>query len=1097
MDIFSTMTAVLDIVMTLMTGILGDATAAALSTGGTFFEFGVQLSESPTLCTPKTCPGSFYTAITTAWANIGYLTHADVLRFLNTTHFGKWAVLLYIAAAITALLGVATNSPMRNYTWFFIGPALFSFLVGTTMEVQGVNWVVANKAVSADGMAEVWRNAEAGLANTRLAIDKEILIKGRNGPDRMYEVAMPMVFLDELFSATSNILIQWTGIGEQVDNGGAESNLSGVKRTVAGRQQTEAWWLMSNMKWGYLENITASTIRNPDLRDAFVTFLASECGDLFKQGIDSGSYIAATQARGATVVNSLMGDEVTTPGPVVTQVMDYTKFTDRLHSTSIPTPRSLGRLFKEKTNAKFVPGSFINFSESLNKAVPTGRTHGIVCSEYLWTLIQGFRFEAGNAYYQMIRTAPPGFDEEGFVTTLFYGWDAREKLEKDMTPEAQKAFLKHLILAYIIRNELLAAPQITTVDQRYAPAEQAKSYSEANIRAYGSKGKFIELYNAAVMMPYLQGILAYFLIVSYPLACMLVILPGHYKGFFTWVSFFAWIKLWDVGFAMVHVVERSVWAMIGNHSHMAATARTLIETAWRVGGIGADPKYGADFVGPIQGSSEAANAVPIVCSLAAGTMDGRCTGSAGVDQSFHQAFELFDKALLTGANLDLDLSNGWYIYIMAALYTAVPAVTGQLVLGAKAGSAGLIKDAFSGAASDGSQAAKTGAQNAAVNSLMTNKGSLGQAAMAKALRKGTGPDGKGMSLAMQGVEFGNQSLREGLAGNRAELASGLLKGRADAAGKGFESYGQALALANATAGSVGGGAGGAFGAAGEAGKVAMKRRADIAAMNAGAQGQALGYEAKGRGGISNGYRDLGTKLGDQANFEAESAAWEAKNDFAAHASAMGGIAGMNAGNLAPGDKPTNATGMGMYGMLDGYNSPGGAASLGNSKAVADSDRSHSGGLLYSGTGYVNENAGLFAAGDSKFFAATDANGNLQYDRDGNIKGGGGGGANAAAQVNGVWNEHGGSFDAWGAVRTGTGELANTENFGVENAASDLKTLRDAVLDGGDLKQEGNVGLESFKANQVDSNGNLVNREVRPIEGAKALKDFGKDFITGK
>lgn len=1019
MDIFNTMTAVLDIVMTLMTSVLGDATTSALSTGGSFFEFGVQVSSAanPTPCTPKTCPGSFYTAIATAWANIGYLTHADVLRFLNTTHFGKWAILLYIAAAITALLGVATNNPMRNYTWFFIGPALFSFLVGTTMEVQGVNWVVANKAVTNEGMAEVWRNAEAGLANTRLAIDGKVRINGKNGPTDLYEVAMPMVFLDELFSATSNILIEWTGIGEQVDNGGAESNLSGLTRTVAGRQQTEAWWLMSNMKWGYLENITASTIRNPDLRDAFVTFLASECGDLFKQGIDSGSYIAATQARGATVVNTLMGEEVTTPGPIVSQVMDYTKFTDRLHSTSIPTPRSLGRLFKEKTNAKFVPGSFISFSESLNKAVPTGRTYGIVCSEYLWTLIQGFRFEAGNAYYQMIRTAPPGFDEEGFVTTLFYGWDAREQLEKDMTPKAQKAFLKHLILAYIIRNELIAAPQITTIDQRYAPAEQAKSYSEANIRLYGSKAKFIELYNAAVMMPYLQGILAYFLIVSYPLACMLVILPGHYKGFFTWVSFFAWIKLWDVGFAMVHVVERSVWAMIGNHSHMAATARTLITTAFRVGGIGADAPAGANFVGPVQGSREALNAVPVVCSLAAGTEDGPCSGSVGVDQTFQQAFELFDKVLLTGANLDLDLSNGWYIYIMAALYTAVPAVTGQLVLGAKAGSASLVKDAFSGAANDGSQAAKTGAQHAAVNALQTNQKSLGQAATAKALRKGTGPDGKGMSLAMQGVEFGNQSLREGLAGARAGLESGLLNAKTSLPYKQMESLGRAQKLGGKTpglkhffgaggssdgSGSTGGNMVRGFGAFGsEAAMAEHGRWADEGMVRATGRQQALGYQKEGLGMVSGGMKDLGGKLGAQAEFEAQSAAWEAKNDFAAHASAMGGIAGMNAGNLAPNDKPSDTAGMGMYGMLDRYSS-GGSAAPGRASASADATNSYSGGLLYGGTSYV-------AAG-------------RQLAADGNA---------AQQSVHDKWQAGGGSFNPITAAAKGATAAANTSNWGYD------------------------------------------------------------------
>ncbi|MEY4667834.1 MAG: hypothetical protein RL518_533, partial [Pseudomonadota bacterium] len=689
MEIYTTIIALLNVVMTFATGSLADVSSAMFSADHSLWSFSVQ---SATECTAESCPGSFYTAVTTAWANIGYVTHSDVLRFINKSNFGKWAILLYIGAAIGGLFGVATNAPMKNYTWFFLGPALFSFLVGSTMKVQGVNWVVANRAQEMD---QVWRIAETGLANTRLVQDEELDINGKYGPTGQYEVAMPMVFLDELFSATANIMIEWTGIGRQVDNGGPESNLSKSPSRGEGRSTRDAWWLLSNLKWSYIENITASTARNPDVRDAFVTFLASECGDAFKKGINSGAYIAATQARGMnpvkTVFKGASGSE-----------HDSQLMRTELGRLSIPTPRSLARLFKEKDDGN--PGSFSNFSPILtDQPIKSGRGYGIVCSEYLWTLIQAFRFEAGNAYYQMIRSAPEGFDEGSFIDTILYGWDVRETEVQDIKPEEQIAFVKHLILAYILRNELISAPQITSVDQRYAPAEQARSYSDANIRNFGAKAKFIELYNAAVMMPHLQGILAYFLIIAYPIACMMVILPGHYKAFFTWVSFFAWIKLWDVGFAMVHVIERGVWAMLGNNSYMGGTARALIEVARKVGGIGVSP--GGSLTPSSSGEELAAlNALPIVCSLAKNKVDDKCTG-AGVDQQLPEAMELFDKLLVIGSNIDLDLSNGWYIYIMSALYLAVPAVTGQLVLGAKAGSAGLIKDAFSAVGNDGGQAA--------------------------------------------------------------------------------------------------------------------------------------------------------------------------------------------------------------------------------------------------------------------------------------------------------------------------------------------------------------------------------------------------------
>jgi hypothetical protein len=1044
--------------MTLAMGVATETSAAMFGADSFLVSFSVQ---SATKCTTDTCPGSFYTAITTAWANIGYVTHADVLRFLNTSNFGKWAILLYIAAAITGLLGVATNSPMRNYTWFFIGPALFSFLVGTTTQVQGVNWVVANRA--AEDMSEVWKNAEAGLANTRLVEDKKLSINGKFGPTGQYEVAMPMVFLDELFSATANILIEWTGIGRQVDNGGGESNLAGLKTSVSTGKKNEAWWLLANLKWSYVENITAATIRNPDVRDAFITFLASECGDNFKQGIDSGAYIAATQARGATPVDSVFNNN---------ENKDYTKMQELLGGISIPTPRSLGRLFKEKgeTSAPGTyirSGSFRNFSPILaDTPEKTGRGVGIVCSEYLWTIIQALRFEAGNAYYQMLRSAPNGFEEEGFVTTLLYGWDVREKLGEDIQEEQQKAFLKHLILAYIVRNELIAAPQLTTVDQRYAPAEQSRGYSEANIRSYGSKAKFIELYNAAVMMPYLQGILAYFLIVAYPIACMMVILPGHYKAFFTWVSFFAWIKLWDVGFAMVHVIERSVWAMIGNNSYMGGTARTLIEVAKKVGGIGVRPQYDSTFVGPVNGNLEALNAIPIVCSLGKNTLEGDCLGSGAVDQDIKEAFELFDKLLVVGSNIDLDLSNGWYIYIMSALYLAVPAVTGQLVLGAKAGSAGLIKDAFSSVGNDGAQAAKTGAQHAAVNALTTNQKSLGQAAMAKAMR-GTNPQ-TGKSFAMSAFGATNEGLNEGLAATKEGLEAGFLNAQSQVAGKSLESFDRAKNLASRAGGFItsrlpgqtkdsGDGSGGKVpsgwgkgvnavegvaGVGGDMGRVALGRRADIMGVGAAAEGQRLAYSKEGRGIASSGLRDYGGKLGSHAEFEAQSAAWEAKNEFAAHASAMAGIAGMNAGSLAPGEKPSDMTQMTMGGMLESY-SGGGF----NSAPTHNQGKENSAfdAATYAGTGYVDAGRAIQAQGQSQ-----------------------------AAAVQNTWQEAGGSFTATSAASYAARE--STLNPGANLGAGWEQISKTTDSDGKPLTAGNSENALHF-GNEDQSGKDWTNRTV--------------------
>ena len=60
------------------------------------------------------CPGSQFTAIGAAWANIGYVTHSDFLHYVTTTKFGLWANLLYVAAAMGGIIGLAIGMPMRT-----------------------------------------------------------------------------------------------------------------------------------------------------------------------------------------------------------------------------------------------------------------------------------------------------------------------------------------------------------------------------------------------------------------------------------------------------------------------------------------------------------------------------------------------------------------------------------------------------------------------------------------------------------------------------------------------------------------------------------------------------------------------------------------------------------------------------------------------------------------------------------------------------------------------------------------------------------------------------------------------------------------------
>ncbi len=899
-------------------------------------------------CDNSSCPGSAYNLITAAWANIGYMTHSDILHLLTETKLGLWAPILYMVGAIGALIGVAINTPPKTYIWFFLGPCLYWFLVNTQKPVTGVAWRVAGEMQS---MKEVWKDAETGLANTALIAKRQKLrITKENGPSAQYPVAYPMLFLDRLFSASTSKLIGWIGIDSMEGTGRGDTNLA-VKEGIG------PWYILADLKWGMLENIVGVQARDPDVRDALVTFLTSECGDHFKKGVDSGRYIASSQSRGASLPTTVFKGVPNTnyvggnQGGNIRN-SDYNKFKHGMDIEVIPTPRSVIKLFNQDPGAQ---GSFAAFNPQLfdgTKADQTGRTVDIVCSEYLYVIVQALRWESGHAYWQLVRSAPNGFTRSSILKALFYGWDVRlQEGGSYASNEQMEAFVKQLIFVHLLRNELMYAPQVTEVGQRFAPSDQSRNFSESYVRTQGSKSKAAELYNWAVLMPHVQGILSYIVLVFYPFAAMLMVIPGYWKAFFTWVTFFAWIKLWDIGFAIVHTLERSVWAMIGNHSTMARVANMLIETSDQVGTVAV-------------GQASDCNGT---------NMSTLCAVPDVIDNnglSEKNAWFLLDKSMLLMGSADLDLSSGYYVYIMAALYFAVPAVTGQLVLGAKAGLGGLATQAIGQNAQEAGTASKQAAVGEAVNKLQTNQASLSQAAIGKSHRQN--------GLALQQLQTANQALDTELNAGRIGSEKGGVGAAADAKELKAKSYDSSGNLLKAAAGlgkdgasylqpgffptpaasGTGTGTGGVqqlVSALGSGANFALahgSNRLGQDGLSAAARSRAFGAQADWNAGAERlrgqGLNNFAQKLGAEAEFAAQSDAWSARNDFATHLAGLGGVSGLNPGALNPGQKPADATGLAMSGQI------GGAA-----RSAA----------RYSGTGFLSSVSGMTAAGRSSLGAS--------------------------------------------------------------------------------------------------------------------------------
>ncbi len=621
------------------------------------------------------CFGSSFSAITAAWATKGYWMQAEMIHYLRDTGLGVYAGFIYIIAVGAGLVGYMLGNPPRNYLWYFFGPALFNILLFTTIPSGGVIWQVG---LMADGtpdfgdQAEVWKLAEVGLLNMnikeRLGMNVTSTQRPTGGPfDGRVEVAHLFAWTDDLVSDFVQGMIGLLGanfLGDP-DGSGADTNINKLGSTVL--VPTVQFQKMSSIKWGLLQNITGASIKSPVMAKTLGVFLGSECGDKLTEEIDQANFTGAARTRTGALPDTVFRKAA------AGGVQDYAQLKTKLDGMWIATPDALRALYKKENagNGNSLE-KFSNLSQKATDDLAKPETDSISCTQFLSYIVEAMRWESGNAYYQLIDQAPDLIPPNGVVFALYYGWGVRDKNGTKLQASDLKWFTIDLMMTHITKNLFEYTP--VSPEQRYSPSEEVVSYIQLQQKTTSSTTKFAEVYSWALMIPYIQGLVLYFLSLAYPVVCVAMIMPGLHKMPITWIKYWFWAKSWDLGFALVQAIERSVWAMMSNGNRSQKAFETVVEMKqW---------SQGFQFTCSKPNPNNAIASIERGCQVP-WTLKDNGAGAGAADTAFKDyIMPVFDKALMLSVNLELDLANSYYIYLMAALYFAVPAVAGQLVGGA-------------------------------------------------------------------------------------------------------------------------------------------------------------------------------------------------------------------------------------------------------------------------------------------------------------------------------------------------------------------------------------------------------------------------------
>lgn len=71
-----------------------------------------------------------------------------------------------------------------------------------------------------------------------------------------------------------------------------------------------------------------------------------------------------------------------------------------------------------------------------------------------------------------------------------------------------------------------------------------------------------EILAGALTLPYFQGALLFTLSLLFPFFAVLLLIPGQMRGFLLWCGAWLWVKMWDLGWALIMVVDDVLWELM-------------------------------------------------------------------------------------------------------------------------------------------------------------------------------------------------------------------------------------------------------------------------------------------------------------------------------------------------------------------------------------------------------------------------------------------------------------------------------------------------------------------------------------------------------
>lgn len=469
------------------------------------------------------------TVVVAAMESVGYHSQTKILTSLNTM-LGDLGGLIYLGVLVSALITVALMGRYQAVLWILIGPSLFIYVSG--VELGGLK-----NRVTARGPE--WKLGAFNGSDEQ----KERVMRRQDSPT---EVSMVFHKYNELISEVYQLLIS------KITAEDAKKSILFMARqrivedlysfdlTSATGKNLGVFFFANCSKYFSFAKTLAKGSRDPAYRD---TGAYQTAKDEYCEGFPRKEIILSNNIPLADDLKKMdppLGDDLNTS---CLQLWNWFK-------------QSAAKDVASQGEAMYNTVFGIDATLSIGGGVAALATQNVVDKivKNDETGVDPCPFPS-DATKQALQDN--GITSESFkvLTNIFTALLIRKNNTIDANSTSFRAILGG-DLAFV-------TPSSDSSSSRDLPRLQGR---DSILRAQNAKtmavARQFEAFSLLMLVPYFQGMILYALSVSYPFFALTILVPGQAGSFFNWLALWAWAKSWDVGFAMVMVVDQLLWEIL-------------------------------------------------------------------------------------------------------------------------------------------------------------------------------------------------------------------------------------------------------------------------------------------------------------------------------------------------------------------------------------------------------------------------------------------------------------------------------------------------------------------------------------------------------